>query len=81
MGERFSGPHIACAVISFKKPSMSLKKGRARRVTGQGRNRTHLAERSTVAGLTRTASTGLIPVNAGLGAEAIEILFEFMPLH
>jgi hypothetical protein len=81
MGERFSSPHVSCAVISFKKPSMSVEEGRRRRVAGKGRNRTHLAGRSIVAGLTRSASTGLIPVNAGLGAKAIEILFEFMPPH
>jgi len=81
MGERFSGPHTACAAISFKKPAMTLEEGRGRHVAGQGRNRTHLAGRSIVAGLTRTASAALIPASAGLGAEAIEILFEFMPLH
>ena len=81
MGERLSSPRVPCAVISFKKPSMSLEEGRGRRVAGQGRNTTDLAGQSIVAGLTPTASAGLIPVNAGFGAEAIEILFEFMPLH
>ena len=35
MGERFSSPHVACAVISFKKPSMSLEVVRGR-VEDQG---------------------------------------------
>jgi hypothetical protein len=81
MGERFSGRQFACAAISFKKPSMSLEECRGRRVAGRGRNKTRLAGQSIVAGLTRTASAGSIPVNAGFGAEPIEILFEFMPLH